>query len=263
MREIINWQYVLKITIFGVLCATGDTVLGQSRPAFCDQTPDALLGGLQAPYKQQNSADGKPYCEGLLVNPIALLPPRVVSVKQSQENLHPFVSGALASVTWCDDPKSPLHIRLRSIKIPNFGLDALQAATFKWRTDGIATWQPNWDNLAAIGEREVTIFGRKSTVFVPLRVGKDYSDIYSFILHSNTPLSLSKALIEPVQPPGKLQLIDISLKDGPSKNTWLVSVPFAARRAGIYRVTFEESADDAGLSTEPIYLLHKTCGRHE
>lgn len=254
---------LLKITITAILCSSCGVAFGQARPAFCEQIPNALLEGVQAPYAQQTSPDGKPYCEGLLVNPIALLPPSVVSLKQSQVSLPTFTSGAVASLNWCDDPRLPVHIRLRSTKIPFFGLDALQQGSFKWRTDTIATWQPNWDNLAALGTREVTISGDKQTVVVPLRVGGGYSSVYSFMVHSQTAISLSEALIQPIQPPGEPKLIDVSLMDGPSKNTWLVSVSFAARKAGIYRVTFEEAADDAGLTTTPIYLLHKTCVSHE
>jgi hypothetical protein len=76
---------LLKITIIAILCSSGGVALGQSRPAFCEQILDALLGGLQAPYAQQTSPDGKPYCEGLLVNPISLLPP---SVRSPPEQLH-------------------------------------------------------------------------------------------------------------------------------------------------------------------------------
>jgi hypothetical protein len=254
---------LLQITIVTILYFSGGVALGQNRPAFCEQIPDALLGGLQAPYAQMISPDGKSYCEGLLVNPIALLPPSVVSLKQSQVSVRPFASGGTASLNWCDDPTQPIHIRLRSAKVPFFGLDALQPGAFKWRTDVIATWQPNWNNLAAIGTREVAIAGHKYTVFVPVRIGAGYSSIYSFMLHSQTPISLSKVLVQPIEPSGNPQLIDISLMNGPSKSTWLVSVSFATFRTGIYRVTFEESADDAGLATVPIYLLHKTCVPHE
>lgn len=256
-------RFLSRITITALICSSAGIALGQSRPAFCEQIPDALLGGLQAPYAQQTSADGKPYCEGLLVNPIALLPPSVVSLKQSQVSVPPFASGAVISLTWCDDPALPVHVRLRSPKVPLFALDALEAGSFKWHSDLIATWQPNWNNLAATGTREVTIAGHKSTVFVPLRVGPGYSNVYSFMLQSHTPISLSKALIQPIQPPGNPQLIDVSLMNGPSKNTWLVSVSFATLRTGIYRITFEETADDAGLATTPVYLLHKTCVSHE
>jgi hypothetical protein len=254
---------LLKITMIIFLSSSGGVVLGQSRPAFCEQVPDALLGGLQAPYGQHTTPDGKSYCEGLLVNPIALLPPSVVSLKQSQASVPPFASGIIDSLNWCDDPTLPVHIRLRSTKVPFFGLDALQPGTFKWRTDMIATWQPNWDNLAAIGTREVTIAGYKNTVFIPLRMGSGYSSVYSFMVQAQAPISFSKALIQPIQPPGNPRLVDISLTDGPTQSTWLVSVSFATLQAGIYRITFEEAADDAGLATEPIYLLHKTCNPHE
>jgi hypothetical protein len=254
---------LLRITIITILSWSGGIAFGQTRPAFCDQIPDALLGGIQAPYAQQTSPEGKSYCEGLLVNPIAILPPSVISVKQSQLSVPTFTSGVVASLNWCDDPALPVHVRLRSTKIPFFGLDALQPGSFTWRTDLVATWQPTWNNLAAIGTREVTIAGHKSTVLVPLRVGPGYSNVYSFMLQSHTPVALSKALVQPVQPPGNPQLIDISLTSGPAKGTWLVSLPFATLRTGIYRVTFEETPDDAGLATTPVYLLHKTCVSHE
>jgi hypothetical protein len=253
---------LLKV-IVAVICSSGGVAFGQSRPAFCEQIPDGLLGGVQTPYAPQTSPHGKSYCEGLLVSPIAILPPSVISLKQSQVSVPPFASGAIASMNWCDDPALPLHVRLRSTKIPLFGLDALEAGSFKWRTNLIATWQPNWNNLAATATREVMIADHKFTVLVPLRVGLGYSNVYSFMLQSQTPISFSKALIQPIQPPGNPQLIEISLMNGPTKSTWLVSVSFATLRAGIYRVTFEEAADDAGLATAPIYLLHKTCVPHE
>ena len=254
---------LLKMTMIAMLCTVDVATLGQSRPAFCEQIPDAMLGGLQSPYTQQTGPDGKPYCEGLLVNPIVLLPPTIVSLKQTQASLPPFVSGATASLNWCDEPTSPVHIRLRSTKIPFFGLDALEPGSFKWRTDVIATWQPRWDNLAAIGTRETTVAGHKYILVVPLRLGPGYSSVYSFMIRAQTPVTLSKALIQSIQPPGGPQLLDISLMKGPSESTWLTSVSFATRPAGIYRVTFEEGADEAGLTTTPIYLLHKTCAPHE
>jgi hypothetical protein len=53
-------------------------------PTFCASVSPALLGGLEAPYKQQRAPDGTVYCEGLLPKPIAIPPVRVVSVKQAQ-----------------------------------------------------------------------------------------------------------------------------------------------------------------------------------
>jgi hypothetical protein len=255
--------YLLKLTIVAALCFSGEIALGQSRPAFCDQIPAELLTNLQAPYAQQTSPDGKAYCEGLLVNPIALLPPTVVSLKQSQVGVPRLAPGTIASLNWCDDRTVPVHIRVRSTKAPFFGLDALQPGSFKWRTNMIATWQPNWDNLAAIATKDYPIGGHKYTVYVPLRMGVGYSGIYSFMLHSQTPLALSKALIQPVEPPGEPQITDISLTDGPTKNTWLVSISFASFHEGVYRLTFEETADEAGVATTPIYILHKSCVSHE
>lgn len=245
-----------------VLWACNIPVFGQNRPSFCDQTPDFLLGGLQTPYTQKAGVAGKPYCEGLLVRPIALLPPHIISVKQSQKESFVFASGKIESLNWCDDPELPARISLRSVKIPLFGLDGLEAGAFKWHTDTVSVWQPNWDNLAATATRDFDIAGHKYSVALPLRIGSGYSSDYSFMVRSQTNLSLSKVLIQSVDSPGEPKLLDISLRTGPTTGTWVVSVPFLSFKDGVYRVTFEESADEAGLTTTPIYLFHKTCGAH-
>jgi hypothetical protein len=92
----------------------------EERPSFCEAVPDALLGGLQAPYARQVSPDGAVYCEGLLRNPIALPPTTVVSVKQYQVDDFRFIPGKIASLTWCDDDSEAVHVRLRSMKFPAF-----------------------------------------------------------------------------------------------------------------------------------------------
>jgi hypothetical protein len=242
-----------------LLWACGISVFGQNRPSFCDQTPDSLLGGLQTPYTQKAGVTGKPYCEGLLVKPIGLLPPHIISVKQSQKESFVFVAGKVESLNWCDDSALPASISLRSVKIPLFGLDGQESGSFKWHTDTISVWQPSWDNLAATATRDLDIAGHKYSVVMPLRIGTGYSSDYSFMLRSQTNLSLSKVLIQSVESPAEPQLLDISLSAGPTTGTWVVSVPFAPFKTGVYRVTFEESADEAGLTTTPIYILHKTC----
>jgi hypothetical protein len=245
------------------VCALPTIAQAQGRPSFCDQTPASQLNSLQAPYTVRSTPGGKPYCEGLMLKPIGLPPPTVVSVKQAQVGVGPFSAAGTSLLTWCDDPQSPLHLRLRSVEIPLFGLDAMQAGQFSWRTDVVATWQPQWTRIAALGTRPVTIAGQTDEVSIPLRIGQGYSSTYNFLIKAQNTLSISKALIEPVQPAGDLRLVDVVLMGGPSKNTWLISMSFAALRPGLYRVTFEDSTADAGLTTTPILVLHKTCPPHD
>jgi hypothetical protein len=268
-----NW-YALQILRHGIarvacpaiiafsMCALPAVTRAQGRPAFCDQTPAAQLNSLQTPYAVRLAPGGKPYCEGLMLKPIGLLPPTVISVKQAQVGVSRFSTTGTASVNWCDDPQAKLHIRLRSVEVPLFGLDASQAGKFIWRTDVIATWQPNWMRIAALGTRPVTIAGRTDNASIPLRVGQGYNSVYTFLIKAQNALAISKALIEPLQPAGHVQLVDVVLMGGPSKNTWSVSMSFATLRPGLYRITFEDSTEDAGLTATPILVLHKTCPSH-
>jgi hypothetical protein len=54
--------------------------------------------------------------------------------------------------------------------------------------------------------------------------------------------------------------VDIAMSGGPSQDTSAVTLAFADYAAGIYRVTFEQTAAGAGLTTQPILLLHQDCG---
>jgi hypothetical protein len=233
---------------------------GESRPAFCEPVPDALLGGLQAPYARKVTPDGDVYCEGLLRNPIALPPTTVVSVKQYQSGAFRFTPGKIASLTWCDDAREAVHVRLRSMKSPTFALDAMQKGKLDWRSDLISKWQPDWTNISALAIREIAIEGRNYKVLVPLRNGQGYSSSYSFVVQSKTPLHLTLALIEPIVPPDQPRPVSVTFASGPTKDTWTAMLPFAKMNDGVYRITFEEGIDEAGNTTEPIYLLHKVCG---
>jgi len=246
--------------IFISICCSALPGAAQDRPAFCEPVPDALLGGLQAPYARQVAPDNNIYCEGLLRNPIALPPTSVVSVKQDQAGNCLFVPNRIASLTWCDDPQEPVHVRLRSFKSPMFALDAMHTHKFEWRTDLIAQWQPDWRNIAAIGIREANIGGQTYKLVVPLRNGAGYSSSYAFVVRSKIPLHLNTALIEPLQPPNQPEAVAVTFVSGPSKETWMATIPFARMKNGVYRVTFEEGVEQAGNTTEPIYLRHKVCG---
>lgn len=249
-----------RIVIFVSICFSALAGAAQDRPAFCEPVPDALLGGLQAPYARQLAPDNNVYCEGLLRNPIALPPISVVSVKQDQATNSLFAPNKVASLTWCDDPKEPVHVRLRSFKSPMFALDAMHKVKFEWRTDLIAKWQPDWKNIAAMGTREATNGRQTYKLVVPLRNGGGYSSSYAFVVRSKTPLHLTTALIEPIQPPNQPELINVTFIAGPTKDTWVATMPFASMKNGIYRVTFEEGVEEAGNTTEPIYLHHRVCG---
>jgi hypothetical protein len=161
----------IRIVIFAAIGCSSFTAVGQNRPAFCEPVPEALLGGLQAPYARQTAPDGNVYCEGLLRSPIALEPPTIISLKQDQTGDYTFVPGKVASVTWCDDSHELVHVRLRSVKPPLFALDAMHADKFEWRSDLIATWQPNWNSLAAIANRDSVVGGQTYKALLPLRNG--------------------------------------------------------------------------------------------
>jgi hypothetical protein len=141
-----------------------------------------------------------------------------------------------------------------------FALDAMSKVKFDWRTDLIATWQPDWKNIAALGIREAAIGGHTYKLVIPLRSGAGYSTSYSFIVRSKTPIHLTTALIEPLQPPTHPEAVKVTFASGPTKDTWMTTVPFARMKSGVYRVTFEEEVEQAGNSTDPIYLRHKVCG---
>lgn len=142
-----------------------------------------------------------------------------------------------------------------------FALDAMNKVEFDWRADLIAKWQPDWMNIAALGIRRATIGGQAYTVIVPLRNGAGYSTSYSFIVQSKTPIHLTTALIEPLQTPNKPEAPPVTFVTGPTKDTWMTTLSFARMKSGVYRVTFEEGVEQAGNTTEPIYLRHKVCGR--
>lgn len=250
---------VFNLLAFIPLFFSGWRAAAQSRPAGCESIPDALLGGLATPYARQVAPDGTAYCEGLIRNPIALLPPTVISIKQDQLNDPVFRRSETATLTWCGNSKDVLHISLRSTLSPWFALDAMHSPQFEWKTDEIANWQPNWKKLAALASHDSSIQGKNSLVFIPIRTGPGYSSDYSFILHSKTPIHLTKALIQPVEPSGKQSLIDIVFSNGPSKDTWITVIPFKKMKEGIYQITFEEGVDSAGSTADPIYLFHKAC----
>ena len=230
-----------------------------ARPAYCDQVAEAALKELQAPYSQQTTSDGSTYCEGLLVNPIAMLPASVVSVKQRQIGTPPFTRDGHATLTWCDDSKQPVHVRLRSVAVPWFGLDAQRAGSFRWSTTLVAVWQPNWDNLTAIAEVDATVDRRKLRVVTPVRLGSGHSSEYLFLLRSASAINFSKVLVQRVDSKGQPRLLDVVLNKGPVSNTWQVPVSFGAFSAGIYRMTFQESADAPGMTSTPIYVSHRIC----
>lgn len=230
----------------------------QTRPAYCDQTAPQLLGNLQTPYTVRNRAGGKRYCEGLLVRPIALPPPKVISVKQIQP-VQKFVARSLVSLTWCGDPVFPVHISLRSTKIPFFGLDALEAKSFSWPSDVIAAWQPAWDNLAALGSRSIKVSGRSYLALIPLRVGEGYANSYVFLLRAGSRPAISKVLIRGIGVNEQLRIAAAALSAGPTSDTWKVNVSFKGVSEGVYSVSFSESAEDAGIASTTVNLLHKSC----
>lgn len=252
-------RVAIQIVIFGSICCSALPGAAQNRPAFCEPVPDSLLGGLQAPYLRRVAPDGSVYCEGLLRNPIALPPTSVVSVKQDQVGNPVFVPDKMASLTWCDDSQESVHVRLRSFKSPMFALDAMKTVKFEWRTDLIAKWQPDWNNIAAMGIREATIGGQTYKLVVPLRNGPGYSSSYSFVIQSKAPVHLTAALIEPVQPASQPEVVNVTFVAGSNKDTWLTTIPFTKLKNGVFRVTFEEGVEQAGNTTEPIYLRHKVC----
>lgn len=253
----------MKTLIYGIvgliaLCFNTNARAAENRPDYCALVSDALLVGLAAPYTRKVAPDGSVYCEGLLRNPIALPPPQVVSVKQDAVVNSGFVSGSIAVLTWCDESRLPVHVQLRSMT-GLFALDALQSGKFEWRADLIATWQPNWSQVAALATRQATVEGHTHEVVVPLRMGLGYSSSFSFIVRSKTLVHLTNALIERVDTATAPEVIDIAARSGPTKDTWAVTIPFAIRPRGVYSVTLEEGIDQAGVSTEPIYVLHGGC----
>ncbi|ESX55666.1 hypothetical protein X758_18110 [Mesorhizobium sp. LSHC416B00] len=258
----IGWSVSVVWAFAGFTILLPACASAQARPSFCDQVPDSMLTGLQAPYEVRADNAGKPYCEGLLVKPIALVAPRVVSVKQAQPGPNLFPRKATATLSWCDKSGMAVHLSLRSTVVPFFGLDAMEQDPFTWSTDVIAIWQPDWTRLSALATRIDTQQGQTYTVSIPLRVGPGYDNSYAFLIHSQLPTSFNKALIEPVSPAGPPTLVDIVMSGGPSQDTSAVSLTFADYAAGIYRVTFEQTAVGAGLTTQPILLLHQDCGTH-
>ncbi len=239
-------------------CCAG--AIGQALPAFCQQVPNSLLGGLQSPYARQVAPDGSVYCEGLLRRTIGMEPPLVISVKQEQSSNVTFEQGKSGAITWCDQLKQPVHVQLRSIKSPMFALDAMHAAKFEWNADSIARWQPDWQNIAALAIRQGMVGGHLHDMVLPLRYGGGYANSYVFVIQSKVPLHLTKVLIEPMQEPFEPVLRNLQISNGPTKDTWKATVSFAKLKQGTYVVTFEEGVDQAGNTTEPVYLVHNVCG---
>jgi hypothetical protein len=232
------------------------------KPAFCEQVEESALRNLQAPYSKYTTPEGTPYCEGLLVDAFAAVAPSIISIKQVQPPLAPVTAGKLVTVTWCDDAKQkPVHVSLRSTVAPLFGLDGLQQGSFRWKSDMMATWQPQWSKVAAEAKRDVTVNSQTFGVVVPLRMGAGYSNTYSFMIRSEAPVNLTRALITSISPPGGSKSLAITLSKGPSRDTWLASIAFGAYPAGIYQVTFTDQAD--GNISVPVYLFHGACKVNE
>jgi hypothetical protein len=79
------------------------------------------------------------------------------------------------------------------------------------------------------------------------------------MVQAKVPVRLTTALIEPVLPAGNPEAISVAASIGPVNDTWTVTIPFGMRPKGVFRVTLEEGIEQAGASTEPIYLLHGGC----
>lgn len=252
----------LVIVPLFLLCAAL-SAFGQ-KPDFCEKVEDSALSRLEAPYSKHTNPQGQPYCEGLLPNAVAALPPTVISIKQVQAAVAPVTAGNVVTLTWCDGPEQePVHVSLRSIVIPLFSLDALQKGSFTWKSDMMATWQPEWSRVAAKADRKFAVSGQTYQAIVPVRMGPGYANTYSFIIRSETVVHLTKALIKPVVPAGPSKLLDVSLTKGPSSDTWIAQVGFSGYSAGIYQVTFAEKADGTGSISVPIYLFHGACKVYE
>jgi hypothetical protein len=140
-----------------------------------------------------------------------------------------------------------------------FALDGLQKEKFEWRADLIATWQPKWSLLAALATRQTSIEGKSQEIVLPVRMGTGYSSQYLFVVHSKALAHFTVALVESVDAATKPEIINISAHSGPTKDTWLIAIPFGGRANGVFRITLEEGIDQAGISTKPIYVLHNDC----
>jgi len=248
---------LIPLAGISVLWLAPATATAQTRPSYCDQTPAALLRNLQTPYTVRDGAKGKQYCEGLLVRRISLPPPAIISVKQAQP-AQIFAANGVTTLTWCDDPASAVHISLRSTKVPYFGLDAVEAKAFSWPTDEVSAWQPRWDNFAALGTRRVKWSGREYDASIPLRVGPGYTSTYTFLIRAQRRPSIKSAVIR-LGTNGPPQIVDVSMAAGPANDVWKVDVSFRGVRDGVYSISFSESAEDAGLATTNIIILHKLC----
>lgn len=135
-----------------LLCCSQSVVAAQALPDFCESVEPGLLNGLGGPYGQHVAPGGVVYCEGLLPKPIAIHPPEVISVKQSQSTAISFDAGTKAIVTWQNSSPANefAHLKLRAMKSPLFALDASVAATrFEWNSDLIARLQPEWKNTSS------------------------------------------------------------------------------------------------------------------
>jgi hypothetical protein len=260
-EDFLRATQLVIVPIF-LLCAALPA-FGQ-KPDFCEKVEDSALSNLEAPYSKHSNPQGQPYCEGLLPNAIAALPPTVISIKQIQAAVAPVTAGKVVTLTWCDDPNpEPVHVSLRSIVIPLYSLDAQQRGSFTWKSNMMATWQPEWGKVAAEADRKVAMAGQTYQAMVPLRMGPGYANTYSFIIRSEAVVHLTKALIKPIAPVGPSKLLDVSLTKGPSSDTWIALVGFGGFSAGIYQVTFAQAADGTGSISVPIYLFHGACKVHE
>jgi hypothetical protein len=182
-----NWSVSVVWALAGFTILLPTCASAQSRPSFFDQIPNSMLTGLQAPYAVRADNAGKPYCEGLLVKPIALVAPTIVSVKEAQPGPNLFPRNSTATLSWCDNSGTQVHLSLRSTVVPFFGLDAMEQNQFTWSTDVIAIWQPDWSRLSALATRTETQQGHTYTVSIPLRVGPGYANSYAFLIHSQLP----------------------------------------------------------------------------
>jgi len=258
-RTLITYSVITTLLLLIVIVLVGalPAAFAQSWPRFCAPKPDTLIAPqLGIPYDVRTAPGGK-YCEGILSDLTSASPAEIVSVKQVQSPETPLSKAGRSVLTWCDDSsEKPLTtITLRSITVPRYGLDAQSYGRFEWNSQAMAGQHSMWSDFEALATQTGRADNADRDVVLPVRLGNGYSNSYSFLISSKTPLT--KALVSSgTQQPEMVDIRPVLVRsgdDGPS--IWSATLAFAKYAAGSYRVWFR----DNNQSTKDIYVQHAGC----
>jgi hypothetical protein len=246
------------------LCLTAGLVLlaprigAQRLPSYCDQISPTQLIDVAVPYSLR-TRDNVQWCEGILPSPAAIRLLDILSVKRVRTPAVPmFRRNDVASLSWCAPPSADeALIRVRSLASPLYALDAASPSAFQWPLRFAASLQPDWARLAVMITRPMPIDGHAVGVWLPARLATGSANDYEFIVHGDA-ATLGKVLIEPTTEGGKPIVRNVAFS-ALDEMHFAADVSFVGFPQGIYAVSFSDAAEDAGRTTNRVYIYHGKC----